>query len=65
MADDSPIGRSRVTRVGPINWVNGFDTEPLSSCVVTSINSPGGSAPAPDTFTTVYVDVSCPNHPDD
>ena len=32
--------------------------------VVTSINNPGGSAPAPDTFTTVYVDVSCPNHPD-
>jgi len=47
-----------------LNWVNGFDTEPLSSCVVTSINNPGGSAPAPDTFTTVYVDVSCPNHPD-
>lgn len=48
-----------------INWVTGFDTEPLSRCVVTSINNPGSSAPAPDTFTTVYVDVACPSHPDD
>jgi hypothetical protein len=47
-----------------INWVNGFDTEPLSQCLVTAINNPNDSTTAPATFTTVYVDVSCPNHPD-
>jgi hypothetical protein len=48
-----------------INWVTGFDTEPLAQCVVSSVDNPGSSVPAPDTFTTVYVDVACPNHPDD
>ena len=48
-----------------INWVNGFDTEPLSQCVVTAVNNPNDSRPTSGTFATVYVDVSCPNHPDD
>jgi hypothetical protein len=47
-----------------INWVNGFDTEPLSTCTVTAINDPD-SSPQPITSTTLYVDVSCPNHQDD
>lgn len=44
-----------------INWVNGFDTKPLSQCWVTNVNNPGGIAPTADSFTTVYVDVACPN----
>jgi hypothetical protein len=44
-----------------INWLNGFDAKPLSQCVVSGINDPNSSAPSPQTFTTVYVDVSCPN----
>ena len=44
-----------------INWVNGFDTKPLSECWVTGVNNPGDIAPTSGTFTTVYVDVACPN----
>ncbi len=47
-----------------INWVSGFDTKPLSECRVTGVNDPGDTPPSPDTFTTVYVDVVCPNHDD-
>jgi hypothetical protein len=47
-----------------INWINGFDTEPLSVCTVTAINDPD-SSPQPITSTTLYVDVSCPNHSGD
>jgi len=46
-----------------INWINGFDTKPLSLCSVTSINDPN-SSPQPKTSTTLYVDVWCPNHND-
>ncbi len=45
-----------------INWVNGFDTKPLSLCRVTGIDDPGDAPPGTETFTTVYVDVVCPNH---
>jgi hypothetical protein len=45
-----------------INWVNGFDTEPLDVCQVTRVNIPGTSPPSES---TAYVDVSCPNHPDE
>jgi hypothetical protein len=45
-----------------INWLTGYNTEPLSVCTVENINNPDSSAPAAGTFTTVYVDVSCPNH---
>jgi hypothetical protein len=45
-----------------INWTTGYDTKPLNLCWVTNINNPSSSPPSPDTFTTVYVDVACPNH---
>jgi hypothetical protein len=48
-----------------INWLTGYDTVPLSVCTVTKVNNPGDSQPRADTFTTVYVDVSYPNHQDD
>ena len=47
-----------------INWVSGVSSVPLSLCSVTGINNPDNSAGPPTTFTTVYVDVSCPNHED-
>ena len=46
-----------------INWLTGFDTEPLSVCIVTNVNTPG-SPPSAGSLATAYVDVSCPNHPD-
>jgi hypothetical protein len=48
-----------------INWLTGYDTVPLLVCTVTNVNNPGDPAPRAGTFTTVYVDVSCPNHQDD
>jgi hypothetical protein len=48
-----------------INWLTGYDTEPLSVCTVSGINNPGDSAPSKGELVTVYVDVSCPNHQDD
>jgi hypothetical protein len=48
-----------------INWLTGYNTEPLSVCTVENINTPGDSGPGPGKFVTAYVDVSCPNHPDD
>ena len=48
-----------------INWVSGVSSVPLSQCKVTAIHNPDRSAEAPTTFTTVYVDVSCPNEHDD
>jgi hypothetical protein len=46
-----------------INWVNGVNTTvPLYLCTVTAIHNPDISAASRDTFTTVYVDVSCPNY---
>ena len=48
-----------------INWLTGYDTVPLSVCTVDSVDNPDDSKPKPGTFTTVYVDVSCPNHPDE
>jgi hypothetical protein len=47
-----------------INWVSGVSSVPLSLCAVTGIHNPDASAGPPATFTTVYVDVSCPNHED-
>jgi hypothetical protein len=49
-----------------INWLNGYDTVPLAVCTVEDVDNPDDdAAPKPGAFTTVYVDVSCPNHPDD
>lgn len=45
-----------------INWLTGYDTKSLSICWVSDINNPSGWDHPPGTFTTVYVDVSCPNH---
>ncbi len=47
-----------------INWVSGYDTEPLSVCTVTGINNPDHSGGPPTPNETIYVDVSCPNHPE-
>jgi hypothetical protein len=44
-----------------INWVSGLSSVPLSRCKVTAIHNPVHSPEPVDTFTTVYVDVSCPN----
>jgi hypothetical protein len=48
-----------------INWLTGYDTESLSVCTVEGVNNPDDSASPAGTFATVYVDVSCPNHPDE
>ncbi len=44
-----------------INWVNGHSTTPLSQCSVSAVHNPDRSPPPPTSFTTVYVDVSCPD----
>jgi hypothetical protein len=48
-----------------INWLTGYDIVPLSVCTVSNINNPNDAELPAGTFTTVYVDVSCPNHQDD
>jgi hypothetical protein len=48
-----------------INWLTGYDTVPLSVCTVQDVNNPDVAKPKPGEFTTVYVDVTCPNHQDD
>jgi hypothetical protein len=48
-----------------INWLNGYDTVPLSYCTVENINNPGDIQPSSGKLATVYVDVNCPNHQDD
>jgi hypothetical protein len=48
-----------------INWLTGYDTVPLSVCTVEDVNNPDDTKPKPGAFTTVYVDVTCPNHQDD
>lgn len=49
-----------------INWVGGVSTTPLSECSVKGIHNPDRSSPpAPKSSITVYVDVACPNEPDD
>ena len=44
-----------------INWVNGYNTVPLSQCTVNAIHNPDRSPDSQNTFTTVYVDVECPD----
>ena len=44
-----------------INWLTGYNTVPLSYCSVSNINIPGDIDPGSGTWTTAYVDVSCPN----
>lgn len=47
-----------------INWVSGVSSRPLGECQVLGVHNPDLTGPPPETFTTVYVDVSCPNHDD-
>jgi hypothetical protein len=47
-----------------INWVSGYSTVRLSRCAVNAIHNPDRSPGGAHTFTTVYVDVSCPNNDD-
>jgi hypothetical protein len=44
-----------------INWVTGVSNTPLWLCRVTAINNPDRSPGSENTFTVVYVDVSCPS----
>jgi hypothetical protein len=48
-----------------INWITGVSDRPLYECNVLAVHNPDRTGPPPTTFTTVYVDVSCPNHDDD
>lgn len=48
-----------------VNWLNGFNTQPLSQCTVVGVNNPDHSGAPPEVGDTVYVDVRCPNHPDE
>lgn len=73
VADPLPSGQSAQTVVDDlqaqgfnvqINWLTGYDTKPLSRCKVARINNPGNIAPSENSFTTVYVDVTCPNGDD-
>jgi hypothetical protein len=47
-----------------INSVSGNSSMPLSTCSVVAIHNPNRTGGPPTTFTTVYVDVSCPDPPD-
>ncbi|MEN4397103.1 hypothetical protein ACNQR7_28700 [Mycolicibacterium senegalense] len=48
-----------------INWVSGVSSEPLTHCRATAVHNPDRSPGNDPTNVTVYVDVSCPNQPDD
>lgn len=48
-----------------INWVSGVSSRPLSECRSLGVHNPDLDGPPPETFTTVYVDVSCSNDHDD
>ena len=63
---DSVIGNLKAEGYNVvINWLTGYDTVPLWACTVQDVNNPNAAPPPPGTFTTVYVDVSCPNHQDE
>jgi hypothetical protein len=47
-----------------INWMNGSRSDALSECSVTAVHNPNRSGEPPATFTTVYIDVLCPEHHD-
>jgi hypothetical protein len=44
-----------------INWVGGSRNLPLAQCRAVAIHNPDRSGERPQTFTTVYVDVACPD----
>ena len=63
---DSVIGNLKAEGYNVvINWLTGYDTVPLWACTVQEVNNPNASPPPLGTFTTVYVDVLCPNHQDE
>ena len=45
-----------------INWVRGDPSTPLSQCTVSAIHNPDRSPDPQHSFTTVYVDVACPDN---
>ena len=47
-----------------INWVGGDRNLPLSQCWISATHNPNRSGEPPTTFTTVYVDVACPDNYD-
>ena len=48
-----------------INWMNGSRSDSLSECSVTAVHNPNRSGEPPTTFTTVWIDVLCPEHHND
>ncbi|NGX07338.1 hypothetical protein [Mycobacteroides franklinii] len=44
-----------------INYVMGNSNTPLDMCRVLAVHNPNRSGKPVDTFTTVYVDISCPD----
>ncbi|MGH3726627.1 MAG: hypothetical protein ACRDUS_21175 [Mycobacterium sp.] len=44
-----------------INYVMGNSDAPLDTCTVLAVHNPNRSGKPVDTFTTAYVDVSCPD----
>jgi hypothetical protein len=48
-----------------INWLNGQSYRSLCECTAPAVHNPNRSGGPPETFTTVYVDVFCPDHDDD
>ncbi|KDE99193.1 hypothetical protein Y900_009590 [Mycolicibacterium aromaticivorans JS19b1 = JCM 16368] len=53
--------QSQGYRVG-INWVFGYTSQSLDRCSVTGIHNPGGPPDESAEPTTVFIDVSCPDH---
>lgn len=44
-----------------INYVMGNSNTPLDMCRVLAVHNPNRSGKPVDSFTTVYVDISCPD----
>jgi hypothetical protein len=62
-ADTIRDPKSQGYRVG-INWVFGYTNTSLDRCSVTAIHNPDGLPGDAAEPTTVYIDVSCPDHHD-
>jgi hypothetical protein len=60
---EDSIWKHRAYNVG-INWINGNTNASLSDCAVSAIHNRDSSLGPPATFTTVYIDVVCPNNDD-
>jgi hypothetical protein len=64
VADADPVSHGSASSVIDDLKTQGYlvQINPLDVCQVTGVNIPGDT---PASRTTAYVDVSCPNHPDD